>query len=123
MLCNNLFLRFLLNELSPILSSKITAAQKLPIIKTESRWKTVINSVVSTIKTKKNNRNHKARNQHLPLQNNSNEEVIISQIFPYGINLNQILIVNMFYYTRKKRITFQCPILNINQQKILSKKV
>lgn len=81
MLCNNLLFRFLLNELSPILSSKITAAQKLPIIKVESRWKTVINSVVSSIKTKKNVRNHKARNQHLPLQNNSNDEVIIIQIF------------------------------------------
>lgn len=55
--------RFLLNELSPILSSKTIAAKKLPILKAESRWKTVINSVVSTIKTKKNVRNHKARNQ------------------------------------------------------------
>jgi Asp/Glu/hydantoin racemase len=53
----------------------VIAAQKLPIIKAESRWKTVINSVVSSIKTKKNVRNHKARNQYHPLQNNSNEEV------------------------------------------------
>lgn len=68
--------RFLLNELSPILSSKINAAQKLPIIKAESRWKTVINSVVSSIKTKKNDRNHKARNQHLPMQNILIDEVI-----------------------------------------------
>ncbi|XP_060835591.1 E3 ubiquitin-protein ligase HERC2 isoform X3 [Rhopalosiphum padi] len=66
--------RFLLNELSPILSSKITAAKKLPILKAESRWKTVINSVVSSIKTKKNVRNHKARNQNLPLQSILNEE-------------------------------------------------
>jgi len=64
--------RFLLNELSPILSSKITAARKLPILKAESRWKTVINSVVSSIKTKKNVRNHKARNQ---LQSILNDEV------------------------------------------------
>lgn len=67
--------RFLLYELSPILSPKIIVAQKLPIIKAESRWKTVINSVVSSIKTKKNVRNHKARNQHLPLQNILNNEV------------------------------------------------
>jgi len=69
-------LRFLLNELSQVLSPKITAVQKLPIIKAESRWKTVINSVVSSIKTKKNVRNHKARNQHLPLQTTFNNEVI-----------------------------------------------
>lgn len=69
-------LRFLLDELSPVLSPKITTAQKLPIIKAESRWKTVINSVVSSIKTKKNVRNHKARNQHFPLfQNTLNGEV------------------------------------------------
>lgn len=67
--------RFLLNELSPVLSHKVTAAKKLPIIKAESRWKTVINSVVSSIKTKKNDRNHKARNQHLPSQNILNDEV------------------------------------------------
>lgn len=68
-------LRFLLNDLSPVLSHKITTAQKLPIIKAESRWKTVINSVVSSIKTKKNVRNHKARNQHFPFQNTENSEV------------------------------------------------
>lgn len=67
--------RFLLNELSSVLSSKISLVQKLPIIKAESRWKTVINSVVSSIKTKKNVRNHKARNQHFPIQNVSNDEV------------------------------------------------
>ncbi|XP_050428032.1 E3 ubiquitin-protein ligase HERC2 [Adelges cooleyi] len=61
--------RFLLNELNPIMSPKVTVAEKLPIIKVESRWQTVINSVVSSIKTNKNVRNHKARNQHLPLQN------------------------------------------------------
>lgn len=70
-----LLFRFLLNELNPVLSPKHTAAQKLPIIKAESRWKTVINSVVSSIKTKKNVRNHKARNQHYPLQNIFNDEV------------------------------------------------
>lgn len=68
--------RFLINELNSILSSKINAAHKLPIIKAENRWKTVINSVVSSIKTKKNVRNHKARNQHLPVQNILNNEVI-----------------------------------------------
>lgn len=70
-----LLLRFLLDELSPVLSPKISVAEKLPIIKAESQWKTVINSVVSSIKTKKNVRNHKARNQHLPLQNILNNEV------------------------------------------------
>lgn len=53
----------------------MNTVQKFPIIKAESRWKSVINSVVSSIKTKKNVRNHKARNQHLPLQSTSSGEV------------------------------------------------
>ncbi|XP_050522470.1 E3 ubiquitin-protein ligase HERC2 [Daktulosphaira vitifoliae] len=64
--------RFLLNEIAPILSHKVTIAEKFPIIKVESHWKNIINSVISSIKTNKNIKNHKARNQNLPLYHNPN---------------------------------------------------
>lgn len=93
------------------MSSKITVAQKLPIIKAESRWKTVINSVVSSIKTKKNVRNHKARNQHLPMQTISNDEVSTYFIILYYLNIINIyssnyfiiiiIIVNVLYFSKE----------------------